>query len=357
MKPLRRGTAPAVFPMTLLELGSIDFGYNGESVVLKDIDLEICNPQLISIIGPNGAGKTTLIHCINRILAPTRGTVLLDGEDVASFKAKDLAKKIGYIPYTSSDSFPMSVVDTVLMGRNPHRKWNTMHEDMVVVERTLEMMDIKDLAMRPFNELSAGQRQRVMLARGLAQEPEVLLLDEPTSNLDIRHQMDVIRLLKKQSNERGLVVIMISHDINIAAKYSDNIIMMHDGTIYAVGTPKDVITEENMRKVYGVEVDILEQDDRPHVVIRDRDFSKDDARTLEGSYVVSEQRRRSGNGVPAGDRLLQADTPQGAAGVRADGPDRDVRGVLADGERTRHRVLRDLLLHHQSHPRHRVRVP
>lgn len=274
--------------MTTLKIDGMDFGYSKEQLILRGIDLEMCNPQLISVIGPNGAGKTTLIHCLNRLLSPIRGTVTINGEDVAGFRPKELARKIGYVPYTSGDSFPMSVVDTVLMGRNPHRKWKTLHEDMRVVEEALEMMDVSDLAMCPFNELSAGQRQRVMLARGLAQEPEVLLLDEPTSNLDIRHQMEVIRLLKRQSVRRGIMVVMISHDINIASRYSDNIIMMRDGRIFAIGSPADVITAENMRGVYGVDASVMEVAGRPHVILEDNDFSDDDARTPEGSYVSSQ---------------------------------------------------------------------
>ena len=290
-----RGLCPATSPegpyMTTLQTIGMDFGYTRDICILKGIDLEMCNPQLISVIGPNGAGKTTLIHCLNKLLSPTKGTVLIDERDVSGYKAKELAKKIGYVPYTSGDSFPMSVVDTVLMGRNPHRKWNTLHDDMRIVEEALEMMDISDLAMRPFNELSAGQHQRVMLARGLAQQPEVLLLDEPTANLDIKHQMDVIRLLKKQSVLRGIMVVMISHDINIAAKYSDNIIMMRDGEIFAVGTPQDVITAENIKAVYGVDSHLIDHGGRPHVILDDPDFNEEDARTLEGSYVVSGSRR------------------------------------------------------------------
>lgn len=286
--------------MTTLQTIGMDFGYTRDTDILKGIDLEMCNPQLISVIGPNGAGKTTLIHCLNKLLSPTKGTVLIDDRDVSGYKAKELAKKIGYVPYTSGDSFPMSVVDTVLMGRNPHKKWNTLHEDMKIVEEALEMMDISDLAMRPFNELSAGQHQRVMLARGLAQQPEVLLLDEPTANLDIKHQMDVIRLLKKQSVLKGIMVVMISHDINIAAKYSDNIIMMRDGEIFAVGTPQDVITAENIKAVYGVDSQLIDHGGRPHVILEDLDFGEEDAKTLEGSYVVSGSRRGRRPLLPGG---------------------------------------------------------
>lgn len=318
--------------MTTLKTTDMDFGYSKDSLILKGISLEIANPQLISIIGPNGAGKTTLIHCFNRILSPSKGTVLLDGEDVASYKPKDLAKKMGYVPYTSGDSFPLTVVDTVLMGRNPHKRWNTMHEDMAVVEEALRMMDIEDLAMRPFNELSAGQHQRVMLARGLAQEPEVLLLDEPTSNLDIRHQMEVIRLLKKQSAAKGFVVVMISHDINIAAKYSDNIIMLRDGEVYAVGPPSEVITAENMSLVYGVEAEILDVNGRPHLILQDSEFTEEESAAPEGSYVVSGQRGGEARPDAAGGRLRPPEVAQdpdhpGAAGPRPRG-----REPLADDE-------------------------
>ena len=185
--------------MAEIQIDGLVFEYSKGAIILNGIDIALKGAQLVSIIGPNGVGKSTLIHCIDHILSPTVGTVMVDGADVAEYRPKDLAKKIGYVPYTSGDSFPITVVDTVLMGRNPHHKWKSLHDDMIVVEEAMRMMDVDDLAMRYFNELSAGQHQRVMLARGIAQEPEVLLLDEPTANLDIRHQMDVIRLLKELS--------------------------------------------------------------------------------------------------------------------------------------------------------------
>jgi len=270
-----------------IEVEGLDFSYGEDALILKGINLSIRNPQLISIIGPNGVGKSTLIHCMNNILSPVHGTVMIDGMSVAEYKPKELAKKIGYVPYTAADSFPMTVVDTVLMGRNPHKKWKSLHEDLAVVKEAMEMMDIVPLAMRNFNELSAGQHQRVMLARGLAQEPEILLLDEPTANLDVRHQMDVIRLLKKLSVERSIMVVMISHDLNIAAKYSDNIIMMHEGSIYAVGRPADVITEENIRTVYDVESEIILRNGRPMMIVKDEQF--EDEPILESCIVESKR--------------------------------------------------------------------
>ena len=252
-------------------ISGLEFGYSS-SPVLKDVNLEVNGPQLISIIGPNGVGKSTLIHCINKILSPTKGVVMINGEDVSGISIKEMAKKVGYVPYATSDAFPLSVVDTVLMGRHPHSGWKSLDHDLDVVYSTLKLINIEHLAMRSFDELSAGQHQKVMLARGLVQEPEVLLLDEPTSNLDIKHQMEVTRILRNLSQEKGILIIMISHDLNIAAKYSDNMVMLSNGSIYAVGTPKEVLTKENIKAVYGVDSEIIESHGRPHIIMLDSEF-------------------------------------------------------------------------------------
>lgn len=181
-----------------IRIDNVEFSYTS-APVLNDISLDIDGPAFVSILGPNGVGKSTLIHCINKILQPTSGSVFIDGKDVRETSIKELAKQIGYVPYSANDTFPLTVVDTVMMGRHPHSKWKSLDNDLDVVYDMLKMLGISHLAMRQFNELSAGQHQKVMLARGLVQEPKILLLDEPTSNLDIRHQLDVTKMLKRLS--------------------------------------------------------------------------------------------------------------------------------------------------------------
>ncbi|MBR7123783.1 MAG: ABC transporter ATP-binding protein [Candidatus Methanomethylophilaceae archaeon] len=253
---------------------NLDFAYKSRKKtfpVLEDISVRIRGAQLVSILGPNGVGKSTLIHCMNRILDPTAGAVTINGYDVDGISIKDLAKFMGYVPYSSVDNFPLSVTDTVLMGRHPHSKWGTLDDDLRIVHEMLCLIGIEDLADRNFNELSAGQHQKVMLARGLAQEPRIMFLDEPTSNLDIKYQLEITKMLRRLSREKNMMVIMISHDINIAAKYSDNIIMMHDGGIFALGKPADVITSENIKHVYDVDAKVIMDEGRPHIIMIDDD--------------------------------------------------------------------------------------
>lgn len=270
-----------------IQIDDVSFSYKGcdDTPVLKEISALIRGPQVVSILGPNGVGKSTLIHCINKILEPTGGKVFLDDVETTEYSLKDMAKRISYVPYSSSDTFPLTVVDTVLLGRHPHAGWKTTDEDLSKVYEVLERLEISDLAMRFFNELSAGQHQKVMLARGLVQEPDVILLDEPTSNLDIRHQLGISRMLRELSRTDGILVIMISHDLNIAARYSDNIILMHEGRIFAAGSPKDVLTEENIRTVYGVGSKIINDEGRPYIVVRDDQF-KDMAPISEDTVCV-----------------------------------------------------------------------
>ena len=253
----------------VIELKELEFGYNPSSPVLKDITHIFDKPEFVCIMGPNGVGKSTLIHCINKILKPTGGVVLINGRDACDMKLKEVANEIGYVPASSEDSFPLTVVDTVMVGMQNDYKFGVRKEDLEQVYDILKLLNIDHLAMRDFNELSAGQHQKVMLARGLVRSPPVVLLDEPTSNLDIRHQIEVTKILSEMPRKKNSIVIMISHDINITAKYADKILMIANGGIYAYGTPKEVLTKESLRDVYGVDADIIDVNGRPHVILND----------------------------------------------------------------------------------------
>lgn len=273
--------------MVTVNIDDIGFNYSG-TPVLKGISMEFGGPQLISILGPNGVGKSTFIHCLNKILVPS-GSVLIDGSDVSEMSLKEVAKEIGYVPYTSNDTFPLTVMDTVLLGRHPHASWKMTDADLEKVQTVLEKLGINDLAMRYTDELSAGQHQKVMLARGLVQEPKILMLDEPTSNLDVRHQLGITRYLRRLTREEGLTVVMISHDLNIAAKYSDSVVMMKGGGLFAIGTPEDTITEENIFSVYGVHSHVITDEGRPHVILRDPE-NMDCPLLIEEHYCVRKGR-------------------------------------------------------------------
>lgn len=233
------------------------------------------------VIGPNGVGKSTLIKCINKLLKPTSGKIYIDGIDLDEISIKELSKVLAYVPVSSSDLFAMTVFDTVMMGRHPHQVMGRSTElDRKIVKRSMKMMGVKNLAMRDFDELSAGQHQKAAIARGLAQTPKVLILDEPTSNLDVRHQLQVTERLRDLAMEVGMTVLMISHDLNTSAKFADQVIVMAEpGIIYAVGKPSEVITEDTIRKVYGVDCQVVDDDGRPHMIMK-KALSDDDLRAL-----------------------------------------------------------------------------
>ena len=254
--------------MTTIELDNVTFGYNPDRPIIKNISLTIDKPGLYCIIGPNGVGKSTLIKCINKILIPTSGKVTIDGKDILSMTHKEVANEIGYVPVTSNDTFAMSVLDTILIGRYNHRKWGSASEDMEMCYRALKLMRIRNLANRDYSQLSAGQRQKVAIARGVVQETPVLILDEPTANLDVKYQVYVTELLRAFAEKHGVSIIMISHDLNITAKYATDIIMLaRPGILFKVGSPMDVITEDNIREVYGIDCEVTHPNGYPLVIL------------------------------------------------------------------------------------------
>lgn len=247
----------------------LSFGYRDHEV-LHGITLALEEPGLVCVVGPNGVGKSTLVKCLLKLLNYSEGVVSVDGTDLETIGRKDLARVMGYVPAEVKETFSMTVLEYVMMGRHPHHgsEGSSSELDWTISMRSLAMMGVRDLAMRGTNELSAGQRQRVAIAKGLAQTPRVLFLDEPTANLDPRYQLQVTERIRDIAKEIGMTVVMVSHDLNTSAKYADRIIMMAlPGVVHSAGTPEEVLTEESICEVYGVECRVIEDMGRPHVIL------------------------------------------------------------------------------------------
>lgn len=250
-----------------LIINDVRFSYRSFEA-LKGISFELRESEILGIIGPNGSGKTTLLKCINKILEPKQGEILLDGRKIRKMKRIEVAKNLGYVPQNAHAGFDSpTVFDVVLMGRRPYIEWRCCDKDTEKVWEILAMLHIESLAMRKFDELSGGQQQKVLIARALAQEAKVLLLDEPTSNLDIRHQLEVMNLIERLVTEKNLAGITAIHDLNLASRYCDKIVMMKEGKIFAAGRVDRVLTPENIEKVYGVRVAIDGCHGKPHIVV------------------------------------------------------------------------------------------
>jgi iron complex transport system ATP-binding protein len=224
--------------------------------VLQNISFRVEKGEFVGVIGPNGSGKTTLLKILYRLLAPQKGEILFELVPLKKMDQTDIAKRVAVVAQETHLLFPFTVLETVLMGRSPYLK-NLVFEsekDLEIAKKAMEWTKILPFSERPLDELSGGERKRVFIARALAQEPEVILLDEPTANLDIHHQIDFLDLIVALNRERGLTIVMASHDMNMASEFCDRLILLQGGRIYQMGTPEEVITRENIENVYGCEV-------------------------------------------------------------------------------------------------------
>jgi iron complex transport system ATP-binding protein len=234
------------------------FAYR-EAPVLDGVSLEVPEGQLVGLVGPNGAGKSTLLRCLYGALKPTRGSVTLDGQSIGAMTPTEAARVLAVVPQSSSPAFPVSVAYFVGMGRyarEPFFGGPTRH-DVEVVRLCLEEMRLTELADRPVDELSGGEFRRVLIAQALAQEPRVLLFDEPVQQLDLRHQLEVMEFARAFTRRGGTAGLIVLHDLGLAARYCDRISLLHGGRVLAAGTPEAVLTEGNLRTAYGVEASIL----------------------------------------------------------------------------------------------------
>jgi iron complex transport system ATP-binding protein len=244
----------------------VTFSYRSTPSLLG-VSLELKDSEALGLIGPNGSGKTTLLKCLNKILEPKQGTIMLDGQTIKNMNRLEVAKHIGYVPQSPVDNPEgLPVYEIVLMGRRPHISWQSSEKDSEKVWAALKALNIEHIAMRNFFELSGGEQQRVLIARSLAQEAKVLLLDEPTSNLDIKHQLEVMDLTRKLVSNEKLSAAIAIHDLNLASRFCDRIVMMRDGKIFAAGNASSVLTIENIRLVYGVEVEINYSKKSPYII-------------------------------------------------------------------------------------------
>tara|TARA_Y100001970_G_C14217787_1_gene850714 strand:- start:1435 stop:2226 length:792 start_codon:yes stop_codon:yes gene_type:complete len=257
---------------SLLEVNNLSYSW-GENEVLKNLSFEVKPNQIVAILGKNGVGKTTLIKCLNRVLTPDSGTIKISSVDISELSLMALSKLSSYVPQSIRTSFSMEVFDVVLLGRRPHISWRISPDDREVVSRTLRLLGMEEFAFRRFDRLSGGERQRVVVAKAIAQNPDLFLFDEPTSDLDLRNQIEVMKTIEElvsDPNSRKSAIVSI-HDINIAARFADRILLLHEGEIKSEGTPIEVLTEENIAEVFEVSCEIIQSsgDSTLRVLVKD----------------------------------------------------------------------------------------
>ncbi len=286
----------------------ITFGY-GKNNILDELNLEIGKGSFVSIIGPNGSGKSTLLKNITAEFTPQKGVVLLENKDIFKIKKKVLAQNIAVVPQDTGGDFAFSVSETVLMGRMPHQKrfQTDSAKDLEIARWAMELTNVWHLKDRSVHELSGGEKQRVIVARALTQEPTVLLLDEPTSHLDIQHQFELLELLENLNQTKGVTVIAVLHDLNLAAQFSQKIILLNEGKIMAYGPPVQVLTAQNIRESYHIEVAITTNEitDRFNIIPLSKQKDRSDtAQNLKIHLICG-----GGSGVYLMEQLYQSGYP------------------------------------------------
>jgi iron complex transport system ATP-binding protein len=241
-----------------LSAHSLSLSY-GPRCVITGMDVDIVPGAITSIIGPNGCGKSTLLRALSRLLQPTEGEVILDTRAITGMPARRLARLLGLLPQSPTAPEGITVADLVGRGRTPHQgllgRWS--EKDYAAVAEALTATGLTDLAERSVDELSGGQRQRVWIAMALAQETDILLLDEPTTYLDVANQLDILDLMRDLNATRGTTIVMVLHDLNLAARYSDRLIAVRDGAVRAAGTPEEVVTAPNVREIFGLDSRVM----------------------------------------------------------------------------------------------------
>ncbi len=241
-----------------ISIHDLEFNYNG-TPVLKNINCSINPGDFVALVGPNGSGKSTLIKCINNILKTKKGSVLIDNRNIYSMLPVELARRMAYVPQNEQKKPVLTVFDVVLLGRKPYFNWKPGQHDLEITSGVLQALHLEHIAMKDVNKLSGGQQQSVIIARAMAQQPEILLLDEPTANLDLKHQVEVFELLKALSRQ-GMTIIIAVHDLNLAIRFTDKLMMLKEGRIFASGG-KEIVTVENIQNLYDITVKIFREEE------------------------------------------------------------------------------------------------
>ena len=247
---------------SVLDIDSLVYVY-GNMTVLDAVSLNVRKGEVLGILGPNGCGKTTLLKNLNKNLSPHGGCVMIDGSDIEGMSKKEIARKISVVPQTNEIRFAFTVRDIVGMGRMPFQESlrGASSEDLRIIDKAMEQTGVLSMADRHINTMSGGERQRVIIARAVAQTPEIVLMDEPTLHLDINMQFEVLDLMQRLAKDNDLTVVMVSHDLPMVSRYCDRIILIHDHRVFAMGAAEEVLTKENMRTVFNVDAE-LEKDPR-----------------------------------------------------------------------------------------------
>ena len=250
-----------------IRVEKVHFAYNGAEII-RGIDLNIKHGAFHCLLGPNGSGKTTLVKLLSGVLKPTSGRIELFGESLKSLSLRKIARRVAVVPQGMHVSFPFTALEIVLMGRAPHLSGLSLEsrDDMTIAQEAMEMTGMWELRHRVMEQLSGGEAQRVIVARALAQQPKVLLLDEPTVFLDIKHQIELMELLTRLHQNRALTILAVTHDLNLAALYAEKVTLLRDGIVRTEGLPHEVITPKNIMDVFAAQVEVFNINGKPGVL-------------------------------------------------------------------------------------------
>lgn len=251
----------------MMQIKNLSYHYKGSPEVLKDVSFTIEPGKFLAILGNNGVGKSTLLKCFNHILRPDSGEVILDGKNLLTLSSREVAKQVAFVSQSVPDT-QMTVHDVVMLGRRPYMNWGFTEEDHHIVHDAMHRLDVEDMRGRFLNELSGGEKQKVMLARALAQQPKALLLDEPTSALDIQNQYGVLKMVRSICHKDNMIAVVVIHDLNLALQFCDRFLLLKDGQVYRYGD-HSVLDSTALKEVYGVDAKVVEIEDRRMVLVKE----------------------------------------------------------------------------------------